>query len=135
MVFSSPPPQSRAGSKQYMAPEVIKMIPYTNKVDIWSTGCVLQEIIEGKPPYREYSLLRSMFRTATIGEQGLRGFHSDDFNGFCYHCFRFAPEERWSAETLLKHPYILKAASSKLNHGVETYMQRRQSSSSSSSDS
>jgi len=36
-------------SRFYRAPEVILRIPYTEKVDIWSFGCILAELYTGEP--------------------------------------------------------------------------------------
>lgn len=34
----------------YRAPEIMLSVPlYGNSVDIWSTGCVLAEMLEGRP--------------------------------------------------------------------------------------
>ena len=33
-----------AGVAPYMAPELLNEEPYTNKVDVWSTGCVFYEM-------------------------------------------------------------------------------------------
>ena len=33
-----------AGTKNYMAPEIIKGEKYTNKIDIWSLGCIIYEL-------------------------------------------------------------------------------------------
>ena len=35
---------TKAGTLLYMAPEIIRGIKYTNKIDIWSLGCILYEI-------------------------------------------------------------------------------------------
>ncbi|KAL7717934.1 Serine/threonine protein kinase [Entamoeba marina] len=107
-------PQNRAGSKAYMAPEVIKQIPYNEKVDIWSVGCVAQELFEGFPPYREVGMMKGLFKTATIGAQGLRNPTKapTDFVDFIAKCFVFNPDERWSADQLLKHPFMEKVTGS-----------------------
>jgi novel protein kinase C delta type len=34
-----------------MAPEIFQGLPYTYKVDIWSFGVLLVEIISGKTPF------------------------------------------------------------------------------------
>lgn len=36
-------------SRYYRAPEVILRIPYSEKVDIWSFGCILAELYTGEP--------------------------------------------------------------------------------------
>ncbi len=38
------------GSPLYMAPEIIRNIPYTTKVDIWSLGILSYILFSGKPP-------------------------------------------------------------------------------------
>ena len=36
--------QTFAGTSCYMAPEIIRGVKYTNKIDIWSIGCILYEL-------------------------------------------------------------------------------------------
>lgn len=36
-------------SRYYRAPEVILRIPYSEKVDMWSLGCILAELFTGEP--------------------------------------------------------------------------------------
>lgn len=117
-------PTNRAGSKAYMAPEVIKQVPYNEKVDIWSLGCVAQELFEGSPPYRELGVFKGLFKVATVGAPGLRNPSKalPEFVDFLKRCFEYQPEERWSAAQLLevceesslvvtnkKHPYLKQA--------------------------
>ncbi|BFU20983.1 protein kinase, putative [Entamoeba histolytica HM-1:IMSS-B] len=104
-------PSNRAGSKAYMAPEVIKQIPYNEKVDIWSIGCVAQELFEGSPPYRELGMFKGLFKTATVGAPGLRNPSKapPELVDFLKKCFFFNPEERWSATQLLEHPFLKQA--------------------------
>ncbi|XP_047319133.1 serine/threonine-protein kinase ATG1t [Impatiens glandulifera] len=40
------------GSPFYMAPEILGFQPYDEKVDMWSLGIILFELLHGYPPYR-----------------------------------------------------------------------------------
>lgn len=44
-----------------MAPEVIELMGATSASDIWSLGCVIIELLQGKPPYSELDQMGAMF--------------------------------------------------------------------------
>ena len=44
------------GTPQYAAPEIFDQKPYTNKVDMWSTGVVLYNMINGTQPFSNKDL-------------------------------------------------------------------------------
>lgn len=45
------------GTPLYMAPELIEEQPYDHNVDLWSLGCIIYELLVGKPPFRTTSIL------------------------------------------------------------------------------
>ncbi|ELP94750.1 serine/threonine protein kinase, putative [Entamoeba invadens IP1] len=102
VVRKSSMPQNRAGSKSYMAPEVIKQQPYDEKVDVWSVGCVAQELMESQPPYKEHGVIKGMFKTAAFGAQYLRDETKApvDFVDFVDLCFEYDAKNRPSCESL-----------------------------------
>ena len=42
---------SKAGTPLFTAPELIKKLPYDDKVDAWALGCVLYLLACGEPPF------------------------------------------------------------------------------------
>jgi serine/threonine-protein kinase ULK/ATG1 len=44
--------ETLCGSPLYMAPEILRYEKYDARVDLWSVGTVLYEMVTGKPPFR-----------------------------------------------------------------------------------
>ncbi|ELP92174.1 serine/threonine protein kinase, putative [Entamoeba invadens IP1] len=109
VIRNSALPHNRAGSKSYMAPEVIKQILYNEKVDVWSIGCVAQELLETQPPYKEHGIVKGMFKTVIYGAQGLRDVRkaTPQFLEFMEKCFVYDYTKRASCEELLKVCFLL----------------------------
>jgi serine/threonine protein kinase len=68
----TPMRRSVVGTPYWMAPEVAKGEYYDAKIDIWSLGIVMFEMVEGQPPYMDQPELKVciveiVFRTAKIG--------------------------------------------------------------------
>jgi len=96
------------GSKYWMAPEMIKFLPYDYKVDIWGFGSLMMELAEGSPPYYGHHSMWAMFMVATKGAPDLQILDkwSDNFKDFLQQCFQHHPDVRPSAIQLLQHPFI-----------------------------
>lgn len=103
---------SIAGSRYWLAPEMIRGEGYNVKADIWSLGCVALEMAEGKPPYYQYHPLKAIFYTATRGAPPLAkpNMWSSLFTDFLARCFQPKPQHRATAAELLQHPFLQKAA-------------------------
>jgi len=58
---------TQTGTPYYASPEVWKDLPYDNRSDLWSLGCVLYESICLKPPFRADDM-QGLFRKVVKGE-------------------------------------------------------------------
>ena len=39
------------GTPLYMAPELVRHEKYSEKVDVWSLGCITYQLLSGKTPF------------------------------------------------------------------------------------
>ncbi|KAG6598393.1 Mitogen-activated protein kinase kinase kinase 5, partial [Cucurbita argyrosperma subsp. sororia] len=103
---------SLKGSPYWMAPEVMKaaMLKDANPnlalaVDIWSLGCTIIEMLDGKPPWSEFEGHQAMFKvlnkTPPIPEK-----LSPEGKDFLQCCFQRNPADRPTAMALLDHPFL-----------------------------
>jgi len=101
------------GTPYWMAPELIRGHDYATKVDIWSLGIMLMEMVEGEPPYMEFPPLRALFLITTKGIPPLKEPHrwSADLNDFFAKCLEKEVDKRPTADQLLKHPFMNRACS------------------------
>jgi serine/threonine protein kinase len=49
------------GTPYWMAPEIIQLSGATPASDIWSLGCTVIELLEGKPPYYKLAPMPALF--------------------------------------------------------------------------
>jgi len=50
------------GSPYWMAPEVIEQAGASTASDVWSVGCVVVELMEGRPPYGDLVPMQALWR-------------------------------------------------------------------------
>lgn len=101
------------GTPFWMAPEAIREKGYDTKVDIWSFGMMLYEMAHGEPPYDDLTPVKAMFTIATKGAPPLKkpDAWSREFTDMFKRCLIMNPNYRPDADTLLRHPFLKKAAS------------------------
>jgi len=49
------------GTPYWMAPEIIQLSGATPSSDIWSVGCTVIELLQGKPPYHNLAAMPALF--------------------------------------------------------------------------
>ncbi|KAK8244262.1 hypothetical protein HDK90DRAFT_516974 [Phyllosticta capitalensis] len=100
---------SVVGTPYWMAPEVIELAGPTTASDIWSLGCTVIELLEGKPPYHQLQPMPALFRIVNDDHPPLPEAASPAVRDFLMQCFQKDPNLRVSARKLLKHPWIVNA--------------------------
>ncbi|XP_058126307.1 mitogen-activated protein kinase kinase kinase 13-A [Anopheles ziemanni] len=95
---------SFAGTVAWMAPEVIRNEPCNEKVDIWSYGVVLWELLTGEVPYKNVDSSQIIFG---VGNNSLYlpipTSCPDGFKKLIKQCWNVKPRNRPSFTILLKH--------------------------------
>ncbi|KAK2959624.1 putative serine/threonine protein kinase [Blattamonas nauphoetae] len=107
--------KSIVGTPFWMSPELIKGSEYDQKADIWSLGITALEMAEGEPPLMNMPPLRALFLIVTRPPPSLNrpDCWSKEFNSFLSCCLKHDPNERYTAEQLLRHPFITQKSGTK----------------------
>ncbi|TKY70582.1 Mitogen-activated protein kinase kinase kinase 3 [Spatholobus suberectus] len=98
------------GTPLFMSPESVNDNEYESPADIWALGCAVVEMVTGKPAWdvRSGSNIWSLLIRIGVGEESpkIPEELSQEGKDFLGKCFVKDPKKRWSAEMLLKHPFI-----------------------------
>lgn len=99
-----------SGTPLYMSPESVTRNEQETPSDIWALGCVVLEMITGKPAWRyggDADVSSLLFRIGFTDElpeipEGL----SEQGKDFLEKCLVRDPVKRWTADMLLNHPFV-----------------------------
>ncbi|CAL9763388.1 unnamed protein product [Musa acuminata subsp. burmannicoides] len=96
------------GTPMFMAPEVARGEEQSAPADVWSLGCTTIEMATGRPPWPHMadpvSALHLIAFSADVPE--FPSWISAEGKDFLSRCLRRDPRERWTAEQLLRHPFV-----------------------------
>ncbi|MCO5569205.1 hypothetical protein L7F22_022915 [Adiantum nelumboides] len=96
------------GTPLYMAPEFVQGLEQGPPSDIWSLGCTVVEMLEGRPPWGYISNLGALFLKLGNSEEipPLPELVSAEANDFLQLCLQRDPKARPTAAELLQHPFL-----------------------------
>ncbi|CDK27038.1 unnamed protein product [Kuraishia capsulata CBS 1993] len=126
-IYANNADMSMQGSIFWMAPEVVdstiqsRKQGYSAKVDIWSLGCVVLEMYEGKRPWADRGAFSAIF---SLGKTKLAPPISEETHklmspagrDFLDLCFQVNPEKRPTARELLTHEFCKKDSTFKFEN-------------------
>lgn len=99
------------GTPYWMAPEVITRKNYDSRIDIWSLGIMVIEMIEGEPPYLNEQPVKALYMIISNGTPEIREPEhlSANLKGFLDRCLQVDVDKRANALELTQHSFVLSA--------------------------
>jgi serine/threonine protein kinase len=95
------------GSPNYVAPEMTVGDPYDEKVDMWSAGVVLYNMLSGRHPFwgaTELELLNNVASAPVVYSPSC--FKNPDAKNLCENLLNRDPNKRFSASEAITHRWV-----------------------------
>ncbi|XP_075254543.1 serine/threonine-protein kinase PAK 2-like [Convolutriloba macropyga] len=106
--------ETQLGTPYWMSPEIARGEKYTTKVDIWSMGILMIELIDTSPPFMEDETFskQPLLAIQEIGQlreppEIVRHDQiTDELNNLVRSCLTIDPKDRPDATSILQHPFL-----------------------------
>ncbi|NXQ14283.1 NEK3 kinase, partial [Peucedramus taeniatus] len=96
------------GTPYYVPPEIWESLPYNNKSDIWSLGCILYELCTLKHPFQANSWKHLILKICKGSYDPLPSHYSYELHYLIKQMFKRNPQNRPSASTILARGCLTK---------------------------
>jgi len=97
------------GTAGYIAPEILKTLPYQNEVDMWSVGVIMYILLCGYPPFydeNDAQLFEKIMQCRYEFHEQYWEHISNEAKELIRGLLKVDPKERLSAEEALKSPWF-----------------------------
>ncbi|CAG5136469.1 unnamed protein product, partial [Candidula unifasciata] len=97
------------GTPYYLSPEIVENMPYNNKSDIWSIGCVLYELTTLKHATQQGNGDKCILRLSSLmaSYPPISPQFSYDLRGLIAQLFKRNPRDRPSVNSILRKNFIM----------------------------
>ncbi|KAF4789567.1 NIMA related kinase 3 [Turdus rufiventris] len=102
------------GTPYYVPPEIWESLPYNNKSDIWSLGCILYELCTLKHPFQAKSWKHLILKICKGSYDPLPSHYSYELHYLIKQMFKRNPQNRPSASTILARGCLTKLVKNRL---------------------
>ncbi|NXP03415.1 NEK3 kinase, partial [Thinocorus orbignyianus] len=96
------------GTPYYVPPEIWESMPYNNKSDIWSLGCILYELCTLRHPFQAKSWKHLILKICKGSYKPLPSHYSYELHYLVKQMFKRNPKNRPSASTILARSCLTK---------------------------
>uniref|UniRef100_A0A803YHS3 NIMA related kinase 3 n=1 Tax=Meleagris gallopavo TaxID=9103 RepID=A0A803YHS3_MELGA len=96
------------GTPYYVPPEIWESMPYNNKSDIWSLGCILYELCTLRHPFQANSWKHLILKICKGSYSPLPAHYSYELHYLIKQMFKRNPKNRPSATTILARGCLAK---------------------------
>lgn len=98
------------GTLDYLPPEMVEGVTYTEKVDLWSLGVLCYEFLTGKPPF-QVTTFEDTFSNIRKGNYTIPEDFPSGATELIKNLLVIDPNRRWNLDQILNHPWIFNAPS------------------------
>ena len=105
------------GTPYYISPELCRGLPYDEKSDVWSLGCILYEMAERKKAFQGNNLPALVHKIMRARYPILEGPYSDELKQMVASILQTDPERRPSCSQLLAMPLLQRVQLPSMTHG------------------
>lgn len=94
------------GTGPYLAPEILKQVPYGKEVDLWALGVVVFYMLAGRLPFDQTNQ-KLLFHAIKNHDYKMVAELSAEAKHLISSLMEPDPQKRLTAEEVLTHPYVL----------------------------
>ena len=107
------------GTPDYYSPEMIRRIPYNDKIDIWCLGCALYKLCTFKLPFQEKDFEERINKILRSDPAPIDSHYSQELRDLLFKLLSKKPEDRPSCKEILNNEKVLKKAK---EFGLDKYI-------------